>query len=182
MKNIFLAFISLLFIQQLQAQVAEGNKFASGTVNLFLGENITQVVLAPQLGYFISDQTAVGGSVGVAYSSIGDGDNISLTLAPFIRRYFPIVEDKFFFFLNGSIVFAYGSYSIGGLEVTGEDTFSISLNAAPGFIYFPSERWSLDFTLSGFSLNFISLDENPSVALLLGASTASPGLGFSYYF
>ncbi|MEO1715073.1 MAG: hypothetical protein AAFU60_17225, partial [Bacteroidota bacterium] len=127
-------------------------------------------------------QTAIGGSVGLVYSSLSGNGNVSITLAPSIRQYFPIVEDKFFFFLNGSIVFAYGSYSIGGLEVTGENTFSISLNAAPGFIYFPSERWSLDFTLSGFSLNLINLDEDPSVALLLGASTASPGLGFSYYF
>ncbi|WKN41026.1 hypothetical protein [Tunicatimonas pelagia] len=182
MKFFFLASSFVLLSHCVLAQVAEGNKFANGTVNLFLGENLSQVVIAPQLGYFINNQIAVGGSVGLAYSSVGDGGNVSVTLAPFIRRYFPIVDDKFFFFLNGSIVFAYGNYSIGGLEMTGEDTFSISLNAAPGFIYFPSERWSLDFTLSGLSLNFISLDENPSVALLLGASTVSPGLGFSYYF
>lgn len=99
----------------------------------------------------------MGGSLGITSQSFGDENNFGLSLSPFIRRYYPIVDDKFFFFLNGSVIFSYGSFNIGSTEVTGDDIFSIRLNAALGFSYFPSERWSLDFTLTGFSLSFIDI-------------------------
>lgn len=183
MKSLFLACLLMVTSMYTLAQVAEGNKFVNGTVNLaLLGGNNNLVVLAPEFGYFINDKTAIGGSLGVIYSWTDNSNNVSVTLSPFIRKYFSIVEDKFFFFLDGRVTLAYGSFTVGDLDITGNDIFSISLNAAPGFIYFPSERWSLDFTLSGFSLNFVNLIENPSVSLNLGVSTVSPGLGFSYYF
>ncbi len=182
MKFFFLISSFVLLSHCLLAQVAKGNKFVNGTVNLLLGESITQVVLAPSFGYFNSNQTAAGGSIALAYQSVGDVSSTSVLITPFVQRYFPIVEDKFFFFLNWSVTFAYGSFSIGGLETMDEDTFSVLIGVAPGFSYFPSERWSLDFSLSGFSLNFLDLNGDPSAALLLGAATVSPDIGFSYYF
>ena len=194
MRNFFLIlFLATLTLPAL-AQVESGSKFINGTVRISVlgdGDNTqTSFTFAPTLGYFINDQTAVGGTLGIVSQSVGnDGtnssNNLTVYLAPFVRRYFPIVDESFYFFLNGSVGFSYGrsAYGFGNFTST-DDVFSISLNASPGFAYFPADRWSLDFMLDGFGLSFYGLgsEGGATTSFTLGASTFSPSLGFSYYF
>ncbi|MEM9833107.1 MAG: hypothetical protein AAF944_20905 [Bacteroidota bacterium] len=190
MKRIFLAFVFLLSVQQLHAQIAEGNKFINGTINLTVLGNSedtqTAFALTPTFGYFINDQTAVGGTLGVLIQPTGGSDNdLTIFLSPFIRRYFPIADDQFYFFLDGTVALSYGSSAAGfGEFQSSEDAFSVSLVASPGFAYFPAERWSLDFTFTGFGLSFFDIGGEGGTTTLftIGATSFSPSLGFSYYF
>ncbi|MEQ9438769.1 MAG: outer membrane beta-barrel protein [Cyclobacteriaceae bacterium] len=190
MRRFVLTFFVLALTLPAMAQVATGNKFINGTVRItVLGNNDntqTAFSFSPTLGYFINDQMAVGGSLGIVRQSAGeDNNNLTVYLAPFVRRYFPIVDDTFYFFVNGSVGFSYGRSAYGFGEFTStDDAFSISLTASPGFAYFPSERWGLDFTLDGVGLSFYGLGSEGGTTTLftLGATTFSPSLGFSYYF
>lgn len=190
MRNIFLTLFLAIITVPAMAQIASGSKFINGTVRISVlgnGDNTqTAFTFAPTLGYFINDQTAVGGTLGITSQSVGDdSNNFTVYLAPFVRRYFTIVDDSFYFFLNGSVGFSYGrsAYGFGDFTST-DDVFSVSLTASPGFIYFPADRWSLDFSLNGFGLSFYGLGSEGGTNTLftLGASTFSPSLGFSYYF
>ena len=172
------------------AQVASGNKFISGTVNLSIlgggGNTQTAITFSPTFGYFIDDHLAVGGSLGVISQLTERSDaDLTLYLSPFVRWYFPIVDDKFYFFADGSIAFSYGNSAVGlGDFRSSEDAFSISLAVSPGFAYFPAERWGLDFTLTGLGLSVFDVggEGGALTSFTLGATTLSPSLGFSYYF
>lgn len=188
MKTLLLFFV--LFVGTLPgvAQVESGNKFVNGTANLTLignGEDTqSAIAFSPRLGYFFNDRTAVGGAVGIFSQSAGDSDgNLTVSLSPFVRRFFPIVDEQFYFFLNGSLSLSYGNSAAGfGEFSSSEDAFSVSLVVSPGFVYFPAERWSLDLAFTGFGLSFFDIGENTVTLFNLGVTTFSPSLGFSYYF
>ena len=190
MKYVFLASFLLIGLWPAMAQVESGNKFINGTVRLTLvGANEstqTAFALNPTLGYFINDRTAVGGSLGVISQFSGnDSRDLTISLSPFVRRYFAIVDDTFYFFLDGSVGLSYGNSAVGFGEFSSTtDAFSVSLSASPGFVFFPAERWSLDFTLTGVGLSFYGIGREGGTTTLftLGATTFSPSLGFSYYF
>lgn len=171
------------------AQIESSSKFINGTVRLTVsgsGENAqTAVVFSPTFGYFISDEMAVGGTLGIVTRPTGGDDNdLTVSLSPFVRRYFSIVDDKFYFFANGALSLSYGNSAAGFGEFRSSDeAFSVSLTASPGFAYFPSERWGLDFTFTAFGLSFFGIGEEETALLFtIGATTFAPSLGFSYYF
>lgn len=179
----------ILFSQCLSAQVAEGNKFINGTVRLLVLGNSedtqTAFTLTPTFGYFVNDQTAVGGTLGVLVQPTGGDDDLTVFLSPFIRRYFPIADDQFYFFLNGTLSLSFGNSAAGFGEFrSSEDAFSVGLTASPGFAYFPTERWSLDFTFTGFGLTFFDVgsEDGTTTLFTIGATSFSPSLGFSYFF
>ena len=158
MKTLMLINVFLLVTLSAAAQVAEGNKFVNGTLNITLlgndGNTRTAVTVNPRAGYFISDRTAVGGALGIiSQSGSGFDNNLTVSLSPFVRRFFPIADDKFYFFVDGTFSLSYGNSAAGFGEFTSSnDAFSVGLEVSPGFIYFPAERWSLDFSLTGFGL------------------------------
>ncbi|MEM6846289.1 MAG: hypothetical protein AAF632_29020 [Bacteroidota bacterium] len=191
MKRIFLALVFLLFVQQLHAQIVEGNKFINGTINLTVlgnGEDAQTVfTLAPTFGYFINDRTAVGGTLFILSQpgTFDEDRDFTIGLAPFARRYFSIVDDSFYFFAEGSVAFSVGNSAIGfGEFSSSESAFSVSLTASPGFAFFPAEHWGLDFTFTAFGLSFFNIGGGGGTTTLftIGATSFSPSLGFSYYF
>lgn len=190
MKYTCLAAILLSFTLSATAQIESGSKFINGTVRLTLvgaNENVqTAFAFNPTLGYFINDNTAVGGSLGIISQSSGNNSrSTTISLSPFIRRYFSIVDNTFYLFLDGTFGLSYGNSAVGfGDFSSTTDAFSVSLSASPGFVFFPAERWSLDFTLTGVALSFYGIGSEGGTTTLftLGATTFSPSLGFSYYF
>ncbi len=190
MKNLFLAFLVFGSTLSGLVQVESGSKFINGTLRFdVLGnseDTQTAFTFTPTFGYLISDQMALGGTLGVIVQPTGGNDNdLTLFLSPFVRRYFPIADDQFYFFLDGTLSLSFGSSAAGFGEFrSSEDALSISLMASPGFAYFPTERWSLDFTFTGFGLSFFDIGgEGDTITLFtIGATSFSPSLGFSYFF
>lgn len=180
----------ILFSHCVAAQVTEGNKFINGTVRLLVLGNSedtqTAFTLTPTFGYLISDQMALGGTLGVVVQPTGGNDNdLTIFLSPFVRYYFPIADDQFYFFLDGTLSLSFGNSAAGFGEFrSSEDAFSVGLAASPGFAYFPAERWSLDFTFTGFGLNFFDVggEDGTTTLFTIGATSFSPSLGFSYFF
>lgn len=188
MRTLLLASVLLASTLSATAQVASGNKFANGTLNFSLinvGESTQSAFsFTPSLGYLISDRTALGGSLGILVRPDGEDSDLTISLSPFVRRFFPIVDDQFYFFVDGMLSLSYGNSAATsrGEFSSSEDAFSVGLSASPGFIYFPAERWSLDFALTGFELSFFGIGENTATLFNLGVTTFSPSLGFSYFF
>lgn len=190
MKQILLL-LSACFISLLaSAQTEETSKFINGAFRISVissGENIhTGFQIAPGFGYFIKDNIALGGSLGVVKTfSGGAGDGLtSVHFTPFIRRYWPIVENKFFFSISGQLNLFWGqTASAGNIDFTSTDNvFSTGIVLSPGFTYFPSPQWALDFNFNGLSLLFFGIGEGGSTGFSLGTETFSPTIGMSYYF
>ena len=170
------------------AQVESGNKFINGTVNLSIisndGDAQTAFTINPTFGYFINDQLAVGGSLGLV-SQFSDDSDFTVFLSPFARWYFPIVDDRFYFYANGEIAFSYGNSAANFEEFrSSDDAFSVGISASPGFVFFPSERWGLEFTLTALGINIFNIggEGDATTLFILGATTFSPRFGLSYYF
>ena len=190
MKHALLVVLLLAWAVPGLTQVASGSKFINGTVHLSIisnsGNAQTSVTFSPTFGYFINDRTAVGGTLGVIRQfTENDTNSLTVFLSPFVRRYFSIVDDTFYFFVDGSLAFSYGNSAAGFGEFrSSQDALSVSLTASPGFAYFPAEQWGLDFTFTGLGLSFFNIGNDGGTTTLfsLGATTFSPSLGFSYYF
>lgn len=189
MKNIVTLIFLFLISLSVHAQTEADAKFINGAFSISaVGGNGTSnvgVQVAPGFGYFIQDNIAIGGSIGILSSSFGNSSSTSIRLSPFVRRYWPIVENSFYFTLNGRISFMYGpSAAVGNIDLNSSDeVFSISLDASPGFVYFPAPNWSLDIGFSGLGLVFFGIgEEGTSTGFSLGAESFSPAIGMSYYF
>lgn len=189
-RFLFLIFFWLVCSLPGIAQVESGNKFINGTINFLIaandGDTQTVFTFSPTFGYFLDDRTALGGTLGIISQPAGNENNdFTIFLSPFVRRYFSIVDDTFYFFVDGSLSLSYGNSAAGFGEFrSSEDAFSVGLAASPGFAFFPAEQWGLDFSLTAFGLTFFDLGGEGGTTTLLniGATTFSPSLGFSYYF
>ena len=88
--------------------------------------------LAPEFGYFVSDNLAIGAVVGIGGAAIKDnpGDNpFAFRLSPY-GRYFLIQDSGFGFYLQGGIDFLSESESVLGPK---NSLFGIGIN--PGISY-----------------------------------------------
>ena len=188
MKYLFTMLLLFTIILPGIAQIEADSKFINGTVRLSVtgsgGNARSAVTFTPTFGYFISDELAVGGTLGIVSQPSGIDNDLTIYLSPFARRYFSIVDDTFYFYANGELSLSYGNSAAGfGNFRSDTDALSVSLTASPGFVYFPSERWGIDFTFTAFGLSLFGIDEEETILLFtLGLTTFSPSLGFSYYF
>lgn len=184
MKHILSTVLLLLcFAFNSLAQVESGSMFLRGTFSISSesfesgASNITQLQIAPYFGYFLSDGLAVG--AGVGYSSF-DGQNFSssgIFVSPFIRKYITVGD-------NGLFFFAQGSFNANFEKNNGNSVNSFGINFSPGFAYFLSEKWALEFSTNVLGLNVRNPegDNNNSTRLNLGLSTFSPAIGVAFYF
>jgi hypothetical protein len=110
----------------------------------------------------------LGAALGVTNTSVsGAASNNTFSIAPFIRFYKFTADDKFAFFGQGAV-----GYS----TQTGQSSV-VSITVRPGFAYFFTPHWGLDFLLPGLTYS----NGNNTTTFGLTASL-TPGLGFRYYF
>jgi len=106
---------------------AQGEKEGQGPSSL-------QINFAPDLGYFIQDNFALGLAMDFTFSSLEEPnsdrtDNSNLLFGPFARYYFPM-EDQTAFFIEGN--FGFGNSSDD--QLIGESKQSVNTNIfATGF-------------------------------------------------
>ncbi|MBT1708519.1 outer membrane beta-barrel protein [Fulvivirgaceae bacterium PWU5] len=181
-----------------QAQTTAGNMMLGGTFMYRSEKQETPAedakrntfTFAPQFGYFVADNLAVGLGLDLTTVKIDqpDGDEDKSTeflFEPFARYYMFTSNDKFAFYAEGALGF--GSTKV---EPDGDDEQKSSMfrfRVSPGFSYFFNEKWALDFQLSGISYT----SENPNTdsdadddkinTFEFGVSSLSPQLGFRYF-
>ncbi len=162
MKKVLLG-VCMLFTMALSAQTMKGNWLAGGSAgfNSYTpdgGDAQTTISFAPNLGYFVMDNLAVGASIGYenasdAYSSFGFG--------PFVRYYFLNLGES-------AKLMAQASYNILSVTPEGGDAVSGSeLGLAAGVAYFLNPHVAMEGIL-GYTSNSGDLGKGSGFGLNIG--------------
>lgn len=192
-KVFFLAFTCALISSGLHAQTTQGSKTVGGNFGYssYKNENAYAQIdytsssfqVSPEVGYFIMDNVEVGLGFQLSTGKAGyDGSdpdkNTSFSVGPYARYYKFTSNDRFAF--TGAVGFLYGSGKSANVK-----TGSFGVSIAPGFVYFLTERWGLDFQLDGIGFSSYDpdkdVDNNNRKNFTFDISSLSPALGFRYY-
>ena len=173
----------------------------------------TSLDLSPSIGYFLKDKLAGGIQIGCGYnknenlnnsyystgsgssqSSIGKGFNVRFT--PFVRQYFSLgTSVAIFVNASASIGFGQGKSTThitttnfdGSIVASEYESKSKNINwsaaIAPGFVFFPSKKWSVEFSFASLGYNVDKTKDSSSKSHYFGLSygASSFGLGIAYY-
>lgn len=192
MRKLIMLSIFGLLSSVAMAQTTAGNMMIGGGFRISSSTQETaaddlkssQFGVSPSFGYFLSDGLALGVNVGFdSYKYTNDDKQTIFSFGPFVRYYKFIADDKFAFIGTAGVNFGSGKYD----PDAGNETKTSSMNVyvSPGFAYFFSPKWSLDFQLQGISFNSSDPnkdgDNDKNKSFTFGASSFSPSLGFRYF-
>jgi outer membrane protein len=150
--------------------------------------------VVPSVGYFVSDNFAIGTGVGYEYEktvSANRGQLEAFKVAPF-GRYYVNLTDQFKFFGQLSVPLAFGSLK--SVEANGDtgskyaSTTSIGVNVAPGFAFFPNKKIGIEFSVNGLGYENFSTkaeatgDKVKTNSFGFEANTFAPKLGVQFHF
>lgn len=134
--------------------------------------------LAPEVGYFVSDNWAIGLGVAFNYKSFkenSDADNINTTgwgVNPY-ARYYACKADKFSFYLQGG--FHYASNKVKDQDAKNQ----WGINIVPGVAYNLSEKFAINATFGKVGYNDYDNDHT-SFGIDLNMSTLLFGLTYTF--
>lgn len=200
MKKLFLtltAAVALAFTAN--AQTEKGKLFLGGSV----GYNYNKVNgtdhsnqsfnIVPNVGYFISDNFAIGTGVGYRYGQYyTDGANDvdlkvkqgAFVVAPFARAYKG--NEMFKFFGQLSVPMAFGNTKVDGTKVSSTTSFGAQLS--PGLAFFPHKNVGIELSVRGlyYGNDRIKDEATGSKQITNSFGLASdffaPQLGVQFYF
>ncbi|MFQ3213463.1 MAG: hypothetical protein ACJAT1_002382 [Marivirga sp.] len=209
MKKAILLMTIAFLSYNVSAQTSAGSLFAGGTLQFStrggeqsVGANsvekstFTTFSFAPRVGYFISDQIAIGAGVGynMTKDTDPDGDYSStnyIDFSPFARYYMPVNELVNFYGQGAIGIASGGSKAVtNNTEVDTGDIFAFNVGVRAGIALFPSEHINIDlgFNIIGFNrMKNTNPVTDPAVedvtnTFTFGFSTFSPSIGINYFF
>jgi outer membrane protein len=194
MKKTIIFLLCIISMSAAKAQTAAGNMMAGGSFKYTSysyngGDNKRNtIVFSPSFGYFISDNLAIGGEIGLESTTEDVGaENLKSSLfgiGPFVRYYKFTGNEKFAFFGQAGFAYAAGKRELAGGGDVKRSVFAFDVS--PGFSYFFTEHWALDFSLSLLTIQSEDpnkdADDDNVTSVLFGVDTFSPSLGFRYHF
>jgi outer membrane protein len=209
MKKVLFSAVALLAFGFANAQeeaatpaegFSKGSIFLSGTVGYSSEKQddlkVNSYVVAPRVGYFINEKIALGLGLGFGNGKVEfDGEtaaeNKTVEFSAFGRYY--LKTAKFAPFAELNVNYGTTSYefmgTIAGGDLapfgSGEDVNTFSVNVAPGFNYFVSERFALETSVGilGYSSSKEDVDGAEAVNKFeLGLDFASINFGLLYKF
>ncbi|MFN0014539.1 MAG: outer membrane beta-barrel protein [Saprospiraceae bacterium] len=162
MKNITLSLAAFLCLlgTSLSAQTQTGSIMIGGNAGFNSSDGITQIEVAPMLGFFVIDQLAVGASLSFLNQSSDFGDGTRIEIGPFVRYYF-MGEGKARVF--GQANFDWTSIKSGDLDAVTGTAFgggagvSIFLNdhvAIDGLVGYTSRSFGEGDAVGTFGIQF----------------------------
>ncbi len=187
MKKLNVLFIcGLMMLTQITlAQTSQGNLMLGGTGNIGLqdigndngGGSTFGISIAPNVGYFVIDNLAVGGSLGLGFAS-NDAGNVSVfSFIPFARYYFNITDSKIKPFATAGAGY---SRTKSNPDVGTESTASgFVFFIGPGATYFLNENVGIDAILQ-FTRNSIT-SEFGGFETDINSSDLSLQIGFQIF-
>lgn len=205
MKKVFLSIALLSAIAfTSQAQTEKGKFIVGGNVsystlktdadNAKASHNFS---IVPNVGYFVSDNIAVGTGIGYQTSKASQASNVgkqeAFVIAPFGRHYTPVAE-KFKFFSQLSVPMAFGTAKATDADLKVGDktgsTTSIGVALSPGFAFYPTSKIGIEFALKGIAYNNFKVEDadgnkvkgsgNDSFAI--GTDFFAPQIGIQFHF
>lgn len=192
----------------------KASQASAGTPNVATDQKSKSFNIMPQFGYFVADNFAIGLGIGYVqnkttlngintvssyvYYSTQTAKQHIFSIQPFARKYVN-VADKFKFFgqLSAGIGFGKGEnnsvyYSNPTLVATSEDSYKLtSYNASlsPGFAFFPSKKWAIEFSFPLLSYTKTKPKDQSSGFSMPSSETFSfatdsfnPSIGFNFHF
>ncbi|MFW0718829.1 outer membrane beta-barrel protein [Pedobacter sp. N23S346] len=200
MKKLLLSLVAVAgLVYSANAQTEKGKIMLGGSV----GFNSTKVEgaaksdvsfsIVPNVGYFVSDNFAIGTGVGYTSDKEVSENNINqaFKVAPF-GRYYVNLSDQFKFFGQLSVPMEFGNNKFvdnnGDTGAKISKTTDIGVNLAPGFAFFPTKRIGIEVSVNGLGYNNrkvtneITGNETTINSFGLEASTLAPKLGVQFHF
>lgn len=163
----------------------------------FFGKNLA---VGLQVGYSRSEthstSTYVLGNNSLAFSNTETKNNF-FTAIPYVRYYLE-VADKFKFFGEGDFGMAFGKTKSSSIYSANNINQNISYKTTqylasvnPGFAFFPSKKWAIEFSFPLISYSKYKLEDNGvnlnseasnNESFTLAFSSFSPTIGFNFHF
>jgi outer membrane protein len=155
------------------------------------------LALVPNVGYFVTNNIAVGTGIGYTYSKTPVASNFGQTeailVSPFARHYTNL-SDQFKFFGQLSVPLAFGT--VKSVEADGDtgsktgSSTSVGVALSPGFAYFPTKKVGIEFAFRGISYNNTTVKDNNDNDIkgagredfAIGTSFFTPQIGVQFYF
>lgn len=176
------------------AQTEQGRTIVGGQLGLNTSsvkdsdDKSTNFSIAPEVGYFVSDNFALGLGVGYSWAKQESTDSEhtlgAFTVAPFGRYYKGEGNVKFFGQL--SVPMAWGTLKSDG-DKTGT-TANYGVELAPGIAYFPTNKLAIEFKVRGLYYNNGSVKDEidggkvTTNSFGLNADSFAPSVGVKFHF
>ena len=202
MKKLLLSLIAVSALAfSTQAQTEKGNLVVGGTVQYTSektdGANHADKTLQiiPSVGYFVADNFALGTGIGYQYTkdytTVASVQSGAFVISPFARAY-KGVTDQFKFFGQLSVPMSFGNNKVGdangdNMTKTGKNN-TIGVALSPGFAFFPTKKFGIEFAVQGISYNDNKLENangdkiSGSKDFNIGADFFAPKIGVQFYF
>lgn len=138
MKTLFISLtvsIILFAIFPSLAQTEKGTMLLGGNSNFRIHDDGFNAYINPNIGFFVVDNFALGGSLPLYYSGYEHGSNTNIGFAPFARYYFG--EGSTRLFALASLGYRHGWYRYNnGFAEDKDSEGSVMGSAGIGLVYF----------------------------------------------
>lgn len=137
-----------------------------------LGASTSGFKVLPSVGYFLSDDLALVGTIGIRNESVGGGTSTNTFVVGAAARLYLTPASKFSLFGQGGI----------GFE-TNDGGTAITLGVKPGLNYFVAKNFSLEATFGDVGIvNTSPKGGDGSTDFQFGIDMTNIGLGLNYRF
>jgi outer membrane protein len=179
---LFLFFL-LIFSFSTWAQTEKGSKLLGGSANFSFEKNYS-FGISPQIGYFITNNFALGTGVSISYSKFDNDDTMgngyrshttAAGISPFIRYYFGKASSTRLF-TQGAVVFQrfWQNSSInGGEPQVNAENFS-TFRVGVGVVHFITQQVGLEALVDYSASKYGVGDRTSRVALNIGLQIYLP--------
>jgi hypothetical protein len=201
MKKLLLSMVAIAGLAlTTQAQTEKGNVMLGGNVgfNTSKAEGAAKsdvnFSIVPTVGYFVSDNIAIGTGVGYTYDKSVSNNNLNqaFEVSPF-GRYYVGLSDQFKFFGQLAVPMAFGNNKLVSDEGDVADdkyasTTNIGVNLAPGLAFYPTKKIGIELSVNGLGYNHYEVKDeltgNKAKGNSFGfnADTFAPKLGVMFHF
>lgn len=202
MKKLLLSLVAVSALAfSTQAQTEKGKIIVGGNATFNTNKSDadgaksnTSFKIVPSVGYFVSDNIAVGTGVGYSYDKeVGKFENQAFVVSPF-GRYYANLSESFKFFGQLSVPMEFGTAkAVDAAGKVGEKvgtSTNIGVALSPGFAFYPTKRIGIEFGINGLSYNntrYENADGDKikgagSDSFDLGANFFKPNLGIQFHF
>jgi len=200
MKKLLLSFVAVSALAfSTQAQTEKGKFMLGGNASFNTSKvdgakkSDLSFKVIPSVGYFVSDNFAIGTGVGYRYDKAVSAKilNQAFEVAPF-GRYYVGLSDQFKFFGQLSVPMAFGNDKALDLDGKSGDkiasTTKIGAYVSPGFAFFPTKRIGIEFSVNGLGYNNYQVKNEvtgnkvKTNSFGLEANAADINLGVQFHF
>lgn len=142
----------------------------------------------PTVGYFISDNLAIGTGIGYNWSkSEGDKNNSikfdAFQVSPFVRKY--SANGPVRFFAQLSVPMAWGTQTVETSSIEKKNKFeNYGVELAPGLAYFPTSKIGIELKVRGLYYNYSKnkTEDITTNTFGLNVNSLAPTLGVQFHF